>query len=258
MTRSWDDYFWPGEKVLRNKLDEHGFLALQAAEYRVTAYRDGQIARGEIPIARTFDTAHLNDIHRALFSDVYDWAGEIRAVPMSKNGIAFATPDRIGIYLNDVARVVRETPWAQLDRDDTAAAAARIYALGNVAHPYREGNGRALKIFVNHVAAQAGYEFDFDAIDKDVWNQRSMLSMPDLGAHEPHPDELAPVFAHIITDLPAPAPAIDPALLEQARNAARLAGIDNPRQPGTGATHPRPHTPKPASRPRGRDTDYGR
>lgn len=259
MTRSWEDYFWPGETVLRNKRNLHDKLDLQDVEYRASTYKQGRIQRGEIPIARTYDAKHLQALHRELFSDIYDWAGEIRQIGISKDFTEFAPPQRIGIYLNDVARVVRDTPWRAIDQDDVVANAARVYALGNVAHPFREGNGRAMKLFTNQVVEQAGYTFDFDAIDKDVWDQRSMLSMPDLGGHEPFPDEIAPVFAHVIRELPPPPAAVDPALLEQARNAARLAGNSYPHPPGAaGSKQPRPHTPSPASRPRGRDADYGR
>ncbi len=210
--RQWDDYFWPGETVLANLLGEHDKLALQDAEYQITTMRQEEIERGDIAINRTYDGPHLQAIHRALFADVYDWAGEIRQIGISKDFTEFAPPQRIGIYLNDVARVVRDTSWQSIDRDDVVANAARVYALGNVAHPFREGNGRAMKLFVNQVVEQAGYKFDFDAIDKDVWDQRSMLSMPDRGGHEPFPDEIAPVFAHVIRELPPPPPAVDPAL----------------------------------------------
>lgn len=262
MTRSWQDYYWPGERVLRNKLNEHDSDALAHAEARIAAMRADEIRRGLIDIPRTFDADHLRAIHRALFSDVYDWAGEIRQVSMRKGGIDFASPDRIGVYLSDMARVVAETPWTELDRDNVAKSAARVYALGNAAHPAREGNGRALKIFVNHVVEDAGYRFDYAAIDKDVWDQRSAMSMPDRGGHDPYPDELAPVFAHIIRDLPAPpTPVVDPSL-EQAIAAARAASIDHPTAAGyRGTAYQAPSPSSPSSRTppsRYRGGDYGR
>ncbi len=67
---------------------------------------------------------------------------------------------------------------------------------------FREGNGRASKLFLAQLADQTRFDFDFDAVHPDVWNQRSMLTRPDLGQYLPHHRELLPVFDHITIDRP--------------------------------------------------------
>lgn len=55
-------------------------------------------------------------------------------------------------YLNDVHRLVEATDWSELDRRAFGERAATVFAYLNQAHPFREGNGRTSKIFMEHVA----------------------------------------------------------------------------------------------------------
>jgi cell filamentation protein len=57
---------------------------LHDAEYRLAAVRRTQIVRGLAPIAETYDAEHLKALHGWLFQDVYEWAGHVRDVPISK------------------------------------------------------------------------------------------------------------------------------------------------------------------------------
>ncbi|MBE7194405.1 MAG: Fic family protein [Gordonia polyisoprenivorans] len=262
----WEATFWPGEKVLRNKHGIHDRNQLQAVEYQTAIRNEVAIELGSIQIDRTYDAAHLQAIHRALLGEVYDWAGEIRTYGMGvtlDNGdrVQFADPTRIRTYLDDAARVIRDTPWRQLDAEAVVDTAARIYSLTNTAHPFREGNGRAMKVFVNHAAAQAGYTFDFHLVSSRVWDERSQDAMPEPGDHSPHPEALRPVFASIVRGIPAAtAPSDD--LFEQAKSAARAAGIDHPTAAGyRGIAYqsPAPSTSTTRTPPtRYRGGDYGR
>lgn len=140
--RSWDDYFWPGTTVLANKLGITDAGKLAAAEHVLTTAAVRDILDGVIEIPHTFDAAHLQALHQHVFGEVYDWAGEFRQVPMSKDGVAFADVNRIPVYLRDAERVVKEVPWPQLSAEEFADQAARVYANINFAHGFREGNGR--------------------------------------------------------------------------------------------------------------------
>lgn len=81
---NWGDYFWPGQiddcKI--NKLGIHDAAELENAERIRTAERAVEIIAGEAEIPRTFDLDHLKAIHRQLFQDVYDWAGELRVTEL--------------------------------------------------------------------------------------------------------------------------------------------------------------------------------
>ncbi len=87
--RSWDDYYIPGPTVLRNKLtsatEPYGTTdpdKLRPFEERAASVR--LVAAKLVPIRGSFDYNHLKALHRALFQDVYDWAGEERTGPLSQ------------------------------------------------------------------------------------------------------------------------------------------------------------------------------
>ncbi len=200
MADAWAAYFWPRSHVLRNKLGEHDARALQLAEQRWSGRRGTEIACGKVRIARTYDAAHLRAIHRHLFQDVYAWAGRYRTVEMSKGVTDFADLAKIDRYLADAQRRIIAAPWAELDRDGFAEWAATVFAYLNHAHPFREGNGRAAKVFMGHVAEQSRFILDYDRVSPEEWNQASALSGPDRGRYPPVPDSLIPVFHRIAVD----------------------------------------------------------
>lgn len=68
------------------------------------------------------------------------------------------------------------------------------------AHPFREGNGRTSKLFMQHVAEQSRFAFDYARVTPEVWNQGSALSAPDLHSYAPDPTSLVPVFDAITVE----------------------------------------------------------
>src|SRR5690606_26758862 len=86
-----DPYCYPGTSVLRNRLGLTSDEALNEAERTLSA-----IAASEIEfIPPPYDLASLKRIHHQLFQDVYDWAGELRTVDISKGGTHFCNVTRI-------------------------------------------------------------------------------------------------------------------------------------------------------------------
>lgn len=90
-----DDYCYPGTTVLKNKLDLTHADELDAFEAEVSDAR----ADEELP-AGDLNLAHFKAVHRQLFQDVYDWAGEIRTIRMSKGGNPFCFPENIDNQAN--------------------------------------------------------------------------------------------------------------------------------------------------------------
>ncbi|WP_235939939.1 Fic/DOC family protein [Occultella kanbiaonis] len=173
---------------------------LRTIEYGATFRRQRELELGTVPIARTYDADHLKVIHRHLFQDVYEWAGEFRTVDMTKGfaGRAFALVERsageVARYLVDVHRLVAGTDWGRLNRDEVGERAAEVFSYLNQAHPFREGNGRASKVFMEHVAQQSRFTFDYSRVTPLEWNNASEMSRPDLNKYEPVPASLVPVF----------------------------------------------------------------
>lgn len=82
-----DPYTDPASGVLRNRLGITDAALLEATEADFVAERSRELSQ---PIAGGFDLAHLQAIHRYLFGDVYQWAGELRTIDIGKRGHLFA------------------------------------------------------------------------------------------------------------------------------------------------------------------------
>ena len=82
-----DSYCYPGSTVLRNKLDIRDDSTLNDAEQQLSAVAAATIEFSPPP----YNLASLQKIHRTLFSDLYDWAGELRTVGISKQNTRFKT-----------------------------------------------------------------------------------------------------------------------------------------------------------------------
>jgi cell filamentation protein len=210
--RSWAEYFYPEtydavtmSGTLRNKLDERDPAVLASKEYSRTTARQRQLMSGEVQLPRTFDADHVRAIHRHLFQDVYDWAGEYRTVTIYKGtpvGFADVSSGAVDRYLTDVHRLIKAAPWLDLDRDGFGEQAATVFAYLNQAHPFREGNGRTSKVFMEHVAELSSFMLEYDRVDPDMWNEASKWSGPDLFAYEPYPAELVPIFQQMAVHRP--------------------------------------------------------
>jgi cell filamentation protein len=167
-----DPYLYPGTRLLRNRLGITDPKALDEVERRFVIQR----ARRGMP-GGSFDLAHLRAIHRHLFQDIYDWAGELRTVEINKGGQQFQFRQYIETGMADVhrrlsrARFLRDLPPAEF-----AAQAGTIMGDVNYIHPFREGNGRTQAQYLKQLAAQAGHSLDLTRIDPAAWIEASKAS----------------------------------------------------------------------------------
>ncbi|HUE02470.1 MAG TPA: hypothetical protein VMR62_23075 [Bryobacteraceae bacterium] len=83
-----DPYLDPATGVLNNRLGITDEAVLEQAEADIVATRSYQLS--QTPLKGNFDLAHLRAIHGRLFGDVYEWAGELRTIDISKGGARFA------------------------------------------------------------------------------------------------------------------------------------------------------------------------
>jgi len=164
-----DPYVYPGTRILRNKLNIRDTAELDYAERRYSTIRSRQgIPKGN------FDLKHLKKIHRHLFQDLYEWAGEIRTVEISKGGSQFQFRQFIETGMADVhRRLVTSSFLKQLDRPAFASAAANIIGDVNYVHPFREGNGRTQLQYLKQLAEQAGHPLDLTKIHAVGWIKAS-------------------------------------------------------------------------------------
>ena len=119
--RERDPYLFLDAPVLRNKLNIKDAAKLDRRERLLATQR----TRDGIPPG-DFDLAHLRKIHRHLFQDVYDWAGEVRTVEIAKNGNTFQLRDFISTGMADIHRRLVDANFLRgLSADNFATAAGR-------------------------------------------------------------------------------------------------------------------------------------
>jgi cell filamentation protein len=159
----------PDFTVLRNRFGIRDADALDVVERFYVARRQRQ----HLP-SGDFDLTHLRALHHHLFQDVYDWAGEIRTVEISKAGHQFQFRRFIETGMTDVHRRLAARHFLRgLPAEDFAREAGEILGDVNYAHPFREGNGRTQLVYLKQLAAQAGHRLDLRRLDKDAWMEAS-------------------------------------------------------------------------------------
>ncbi|MEL4165676.1 putative adenosine monophosphate-protein transferase Fic [Pseudomonas sp. ZS001] len=161
-----DAYCYPGSTVLRNKLDIRDDATLSEAEQQLTAIAADSVEFNPPP----YDLVYLQNIHRRLFSDLYEWAGELRTVGMAKQDTRFCQPQFMEKEAGKIFSQMAAAHWFEdLPRADLIIAVADAYSDINVVHPFREGNGRAQRILFEHLIMNAGFEISWWGIEKEEW-----------------------------------------------------------------------------------------
>lgn len=161
-----DPYLDPETGLLRNQVNARTKLALDQAEADLSFARLLQLM--DRPPKATGDLDELRAIHRHLFQDVYEWAGQVRTVDMRKpvEGAEFFLPVLlIGRAANFAAEELRaDNNLRGLSRDRFIDRLAYHYDQFNYVHPFREGNGRTQRVFWSRVARDAGWQLDWRGV----------------------------------------------------------------------------------------------
>ncbi|WP_263352501.1 Fic/DOC family protein [Acidicapsa acidisoli] len=151
-----DTYLDPASGVLKNRFGIVDAAILEMTEADLVAARSRELAQSPLP--GQFDLKHLQAIHRYLFGDLYDWAGELRTVDISKNDNMFAHHAHIASAAKSILeRLAAEKCLTGLSRDEFSSRAAYYFGEINALHPFREGNGRTQREFISHLAQANGY-----------------------------------------------------------------------------------------------------
>jgi cell filamentation protein len=173
---SGDDHYIDSEYgVLKNRLGISHEALLEAAEADFVAERSRELSQA--PLEGRFDLAHLQAIHRHLFGDVYEWAGQLRSIDISKGGHRFAHHGHIASAAAPIFnQLAAEKHLAGLS--PTAFSERAGYFLGelNALHPFREGNGRAQREFISHLAHRNGYYIAWENVGRADMLQASIES----------------------------------------------------------------------------------
>ena len=158
---------YPGTTILINKFDIRDEEKLSEIESVVSSARYAEWLNA--PQATTFDFDHYKAIHRFVFSDLYEWAGEIRTVNISKKGTQFITAENIESQAGLIFEQLRACNYFKgLSHDEFVEEIVDFYCVTNALHPFREGNGRTQRVFLTQLIRNAGYAINFADMDTDL------------------------------------------------------------------------------------------
>jgi len=156
-------YCYPGTNTLKNKLGITDDSVLEEAERKLVLFRVDELFAGSIKGG--FDFLHLKAIHRYLFQDLYEWAGVARTVAIAKTNL-FCLPQYIESAGNDVfLKLKNQNYFIDLDYEDAIEALVSLFADINALHPFREGNGRTQREFVEELAKICGVNLDLTVVN---------------------------------------------------------------------------------------------
>ena len=145
--------------LLKNKLNLNNEIELAKEEERITKlkaielFESGKLEEFEVG---TFQG--LSQIHKYLFEDIYDFAGIVRTENISKSNFRFAS----AMYLEEALKKIDKMPQSNFDE------IIEKYVEMNIAHPFREGNGRSTRIWLDMILKKGlGKVVDWSKIDKE-------------------------------------------------------------------------------------------
>ena len=161
-----DPYCYPGTDILINKFDIQDKVVLNEAEREITTAALNGISFSLPP----YDLAYLKKLHRLLFSPIYDWAGKIRSIDISKGDTRFCTRSRIEPEANKIFSSLGNKKYFENSSPNALIGQmAALYADLNMVHPFREGNGRTQRILFEHIALNCGYGIDWGVASTTEW-----------------------------------------------------------------------------------------
>lgn len=187
----WNCY--PDTTVLINKLDIRDQQELDALEKQITLLRGIQ-AEQETEFVNV-DFEFYKTLHRTLFGDLYDWAGTLRTINISKKGTVFCDHtelERLGKL--KFQRLASQNYLCGLPDSEFLSEVTELYHELNILHPFREGNGRTLRLFITLLVRSTGRDINFAECAPD------MLIIAAVKAAQGDTSLLRNVFGEIISE----------------------------------------------------------
>ena len=167
-----DDPYVDQNGVLKNKLNISSRDLLRQAEADIGFLKLINVDSIEI---ESFDEILIKKIHKHIFDDIYEWAGEYRTVPLIKEelvlpGYSIPYTDYPNIHKELKKKLIELNfiSWEDLDIDELAFNFARKIALIWKVHPFRDGNTRTMLAFSFLFAKEHGFPFDMELFTNEL------------------------------------------------------------------------------------------
>ncbi|WP_125582085.1 Fic/DOC family protein [Levilactobacillus cerevisiae] len=180
--KNWEDYLLTNG-TLKNKLGITDAEKLHTIEYNFSAIQQKFIRQNDYVLPDGYqltgkDVGELRKINAVLLGDIYDWAGHYREVDFSKttgNQVTHFHP--VMLFGNaewDIQRQLTAFVSVAADKDIVAAALGELVTEMNMFHPFREGNGRTLRVFTEVLAREKGFQLDFTQEHQEAYMAASI------------------------------------------------------------------------------------
>jgi cell filamentation protein len=162
-----DKYCYRDSIVLFNLLNIRDANKLADAEAEFTAHRYITY-QSSIQTLSDFSLDHLKHLHYHLFQDLYEWAGTIRDVDISKGDTRFCTWTRIEPEAKKLFQTIPALAHHE-NYDELIEKVSDLFCEMNILHPFREGNGRVLRFFFEELLFTLGYDVTWPNISQQDW-----------------------------------------------------------------------------------------
>lgn len=145
--------------MLENKLGLTSSAELAREEERISKKKAAMLFENHIlDNLKSGKLSTLQTIHKYLFDEIYDFAGKLRTVNIAKGNFRFAPL----MYIESALKNIDEMPQSNFDE------IIEKYVEMNIAHPFREGNGRSARIWLDHMLkTEIGKVIDWSKVDKE-------------------------------------------------------------------------------------------
>jgi len=166
------------ELISSNLLEATNLTELHRKEKLLTNTK--MLLLQENPINGNLDYMHLKAIHNFLFSEVYSWAGKDRydaniTAKFGKDSTLFTPYEKLPSVSKMLFDALKDENYFKGQTKVEFIESASIFMNGiNILHPFREGNGRVQRIFMQYLANNAGYELNFEKISSEDMVQASI------------------------------------------------------------------------------------
>lgn len=170
-------YTYKNSSVLKNKLNIITEEKLKEYETKMVALKLASIDKADFK--RTYDEEHLKAIHKYLFEDVYDFAGQYRLENITKDNFIFSQYQYIDENIKEVFKKTNIQSLEDLPFEELIIKLSDFMTDLNVLHPFREGNGRATREFIREFLDKLGFEINWFEIDYNDILRASMLAVID-------------------------------------------------------------------------------
>lgn len=157
-----DPYLDPKTKILKNIPNlqtEEELVKFEEVIFQVNSVE----ASEHLKSCSTITLKEWKRVHQICFSDIFEWAGELRTIRIAKGSTVFAYPENIE---GEASKIFDEIDLLLCSSTLALEQTAELFAEANVLHPFREGNGRTQRIIFNEILRRIGCSVDYSLTDQ--------------------------------------------------------------------------------------------